>query len=123
MHVGAKLFAFTAVGTAVGACCVSNVAAQTRPALVIRWDGVEKAMADPLDARLRDALGMLTQRLPEIPDEIRGFMEDDPDAEKAAAVLDRLMPVLASLSVYPVEFAVLDNGENDLGVLDMDVRL
>lgn len=99
-------------------------AAVAGPVIVISHEGADNLIKDPNDEGLRQAVHMIADRLSEIPDEIRRFAGNgDPTVAEGLEALRRVAPLVSSMIAYPVEFAILDNGDNDLGVRDIDVRL
>ena len=100
----------------------AEVLADSTPVIVFQHSGCGAMMPDENDAGLRRALGMLTDRLAELPGEIQR-MSHNQDAAKAMWIADRILPLLTATFEYPAEWAVLDNGINDFGVSDFDARV
>lgn len=117
-----QTLAHIGVVCAAGWIAIPASAEGPRAALVLRHGGIDQLMPDANDAQLRAAMHMLSLRLAEVPGEIarlQGGGMNNGEVELA----QRLLPMFASLAEYPTEFAVIDQGINDLGVPDVDVRL
>lgn len=97
-------------------------AGEARPALVVRHAGVDRLMPDERDGQLRAAIHMFGTRLAELPAEIARLEGRGHDPEEIE-VFQKMVPLIAALVEEPIEFAILDNGVNDLGVPDVDMRL
>ncbi|MBL1217550.1 MAG: hypothetical protein D8M59_08640 [Planctomycetes bacterium] len=95
------------------------------PVFVMRCAGATAGLQDPKDAGLRRAMEALQLRIGELPAEISGLvaLEDPGKAHEARQALELIAPWVATFLSSPVEFALIDNGENDFGVNDIDLRL
>lgn len=98
---------------------------QQVPVFVFRCAGPEAGLQDPKDAGLRRAMEALQYRIGELPAEISGLVAmSEPDkAQEARQVLELVAPWIATFLSSPVEIALVNNGENDYGVNDLDLRM
>jgi len=101
---------------------------RSRPLVVMHSGGPAGLMPDEADAGMRRAMTMLAARLEELPQDIAHVATlmgdaDDPEIAQVRQTLGLLMPLVAPLAAHPLEFAILDNGENEYGVPDIDIRL
>lgn len=110
------------VGLMVLAAAAAPVMAQSEPLLVVRGPGMKKVFTSPADAGMARAMGMLSQRLKEIPHEIQAFA-GHPGAEEGMAVLTTVMPLIGGMIEHPCEIAIIDHG-GMAGVLpNIDARI
>lgn len=98
------------------------------PIIVMQHGGIDASMPDPNDAGMRRAMHMLADRLNEFPQDIEHIATlmgeaDSRDTQQAIEMTRILMPLVSAMAVSPAEFAVVNNGENDFGQVDLDVRL
>lgn len=100
----------------------AKATADSTPVIVLQHSGCGAMMPDENDAGLRRAFGLLTDRLAELPGEVQR-MSHNQNAAQAMWVADRILPLLTATFEYPAEWAILDNGINDLGVPDFDARV
>lgn len=98
------------------------------PIIVMQHGGIDASMPDPNDAGMRRAMHMMADRLNEFPHDVEHIATlmgeaDSPDAQQAQEIMRIMMPLISTMSVSPMEFAVINNGENDFGQVDLDMRL
>jgi len=96
--------------------------AQSEVLLVVRGPGMKQVFTAPADAGMARAMGMLTQRLKEIPKEIQAFA-NDPNAEEGIAILTTVMPLIAGMVDHPCEIAIIDHGGMAGMLPNIDARI
>ncbi len=114
--------AVTTVSTITAWQMVSPTLADSIPVIVCQHDGIDSLMPDDRDAGLRRAVAMLTTRIAEIPAEIQRMTPGGPPPEVIDAI-HQIIPLVSASFNYPGEWALLDNGINELGVPDFDARV
>ena len=116
------VIAVATVGTFTAWQTVSPTLADSIPVIVCQHDGIDSLMPDDRDAGLRRAVSMLATRIGEIPAEIQRMTPGGPTPEVIDAI-HQIIPLVSASFNYPGEWALLDNGINELGVPDFDARV
>ncbi|GEM_PF-5135410 len=98
------------------------VLAQSEALVVVRGSGLTHMFTAPADEGMARAMGMLSQRIREIPAEISALAEDE-DADQAMAMLTSVMPLVAGMLDHPCELTLIDHGGMAGPLPDMDLRL
>lgn len=114
-----------AIGLLAGAIAIGPAGlalAQGEPLLVVRAPGLKHIFTAPADAGMSRAMGMLSDRLREIPREIQAIA-NDPNAEQALTVLTTLMPLIGGMVDHPMELALIDHGGMAGMLPDIDARI
>ncbi len=113
---------------AVAALCTTAVAAgpalaQDEALVVVRGPGLKQVFTAPQDEGLARAMGMLGQRLTELPTELSMLTQDDEHAQEGLALLKSVMPMIVSMIDHPCELAIIDHGGMVNMMPDLDARL
>lgn len=113
---------------AVAALCTTAVAAgpalaQDEALLVVRGPGLKQIFIAPQDEGLARAMGMLGQRLTELPTEISMLTQDDEHAQEGLALLKSVMPMIVGMIDHPCELAIIDHGGMVNMMPDLDARI
>lgn len=113
-----------AAGAAFAAMTTPALAqAKPEPLVVLRGPGLKQVFTAPADEGLARAMAMLTQRLKEIPTEVRTHAGPDRQLQEGMAMLSTVMPLVAGMIDHPCELAVIDHGGMAGMLPDIDVRL
>ncbi len=110
--------AFCSAAMVVG----SPALAQSEALVVLRGSGLKQVFTAPADEGMARAMGMLSQRLREIPIEISALAQDE-EADQAMAMLTSIMPLVAGMLDHPCEFTLIDHGGMANMLPDLDARI